>query len=270
MFLTPTRAALAVATLGLVVGGTGVAVGSQTGSDTGHHGGYDHGGKPNDLPNLGLVKNDVKAYYGDDGTTDHNATGDSRYAGDVRRIERTAYTALPRLIRKADAAPVVVVDVDDTTLLTYRYEATHDFGYDPVANASYIHDVGMPKVFGMPDLLSTAVQRHASVYYLTGRPESQRADTERDLTAAGYPQVSSDHLFMRDKTNPPAYLQGCDKPTAATFCTTIQYKSLTRQHIETLNGGQDVVANFGDQFSDLSGGFADARYKLPNPMYYLP
>jgi hypothetical protein len=30
------------------------------------------------------------------------------------------------------------------------------------------------------------------------------------------------------------------------------------------------VANFGDQFSDLSGGFADARYKLPNPMCFLP
>jgi predicted secreted acid phosphatase len=269
VFLTPLRAALAVATLGLVVGGTGVAVG-QTGSDHAHHGGYDHGGRPNDIPNLGLVKNDIKAYYGDDGTTDHNATGDSQYAADVRRVERKAYTALPTLIKKADAAPVVLVDVDDTTLLTYRYEATHDFGYDPTVNAAYIHDPGMPQVFGMPDLLTTASRRHAEVYYLTGRPESQRADTERDLTKAGYPDVDSDHLFMRDKANPPAYLQSCDKPPSGPYCTTVQYKSQTREHIETLNGGQDIVANFGDQFSDLSGGFADARYKMPNPMYFLP
>ena len=35
------------------------------------------------------------------------------------------------------------------------------------------------------------------------------------------------------------------------------YKSLTRQHIESL--GYDIVANFGDQFSGLNGGFADER-----------
>ena len=47
-----------------------------------------------------------------------------------------------------------------------------------------------------------------------------------------------------------------------------QYKSLTRQHIESL--GYDIVANFGDQFSDLNGGFADQTFKIPNPMYFLP
>ena len=56
-------------------------------------------------------------------------------------------------------------------------------------------------------------------------------------------------------------------PCAPT-CTTIQYKSLTRQHIESL--GFDIVANFGDQFSDLNGGFADQTFKVPNPMYFLP
>jgi hypothetical protein len=34
--------------------------------------------------------------------------------------------------------------------------------------------------------------------------------------------------------------------------------------------GYDIVANFGDQYSDLNGGFADRTYKIPNPMYYLP
>ena len=54
----------------------------------------------------------------------------------------------------------------------------------------------------------------------------------------------------------------------APACTTTQYKSLTRQHIESL--GYDIVGNFGDQFSDLNGGFADRTFKLPNPMYFLP
>ena len=51
-------------------------------------------------------------------------------------------------------------------------------------------------------------------------------------------------------------------------CTTVEYKALTRRHIEA--AGYDIVANFGDQYSDLQGGFADRTVKLPNPTYYLP
>jgi len=51
-------------------------------------------------------------------------------------------------------------------------------------------------------------------------------------------------------------------------CTTIHYKSATRAHIESL--GHDIVTNFGDQLSDLKGGFADRTFKLPNPNYFLP
>jgi hypothetical protein len=72
--------------------------------------------------------------------------------------------------------------------------------------------------------------------------------------------VPADHLFL--KSLPQPYL------SCGTTCTTIQYKSGTRAYIES--EGYDIVANFGDQFSDLSGGHADKAFKLPNPMYYLP
>ena len=52
-------------------------------------------------------------------------------------------------------------------------------------------------------------------------------------------------------------------------CTTIEYKSTTRAHIEN-DLGYDVVANLGDQYRDLIGGHADRAVKLPNPTYYLP
>jgi hypothetical protein len=42
-----------------------------------------------------------------------------------------------------------------------------------------------------------------------------------------------------------------------------------RKHVEK-DLGYDIVANFGDQFSDLVGGHADRQVKLPNPTYYLP
>lgn len=34
--------------------------------------------------------------------------------------------------------------------------------------------------------------------------------------------------------------------------------------------GYDVIADIGDQWSDVCGGYADHIYKLPNPTYYLP
>ena len=76
--------------------------------------------------------------------------------------------------------------------------------------------------------------------------------------------MPTSQLYLKDLTAP--WLSSC--ATTVPVCTTTQYKSLTRQHIESL--GYDIVANFGDQFSDLKGGFSDATFKIPNPMYFLP
>ena len=34
--------------------------------------------------------------------------------------------------------------------------------------------------------------------------------------------------------------------------------------------GYSIMADFGDQYSDLLGGDAGHQVKIPNPMYYLP
>ena len=39
------------------------------------------------------------------------------------------------------------------------------------------------------------------------------------------------------------------------------------QHQRSVIGG---IANFGDQYSDLQGGYEDRAFKLPNPNYFLP
>ncbi|MFC6704317.1 hypothetical protein [Flexivirga alba] len=44
----------------------------------------------------------------------------------------------------------------------------------------------------------------------------------------------------------------------------------TIRHVETASGGYTVIANFGDQFSDLIGGHAIVPVKPPNPTFYLP
>jgi HAD superfamily, subfamily IIIB (Acid phosphatase) len=83
----------------------------------------------------------------------------------------------------------------------------------------------------------------------------------------------ADGLFTKpDKKDYPAYLntaEFCASAIAANAsCATIPYKAGTRAYIESQ--GYDIVADLGDQYSDLNGGYADRTFKMPNPNYYLP
>ena len=57
------------------------------------------------------------------------------------------------------------------------------------------------------------------------------------------------------------------KPAGSTL-TTVAYKSGARAATE--QQGYRIVANIGDQYSDLAGGHADRAFKVPNPFYFLP
>jgi hypothetical protein len=232
------------------------------------------------IQNIDQVKTAIKGYYGDTVTTDVDPVPNDIDGGDVilHTFSQTgAYAAeMAGIVDKAEKylrdprdnghhksgkQKAVLFDVDDTTLNTYSYEIYSNFVYNPTTNGYFVNAGIFPAVPHMVDLEHYAESKGYTVFFLTGRPEAQRAGTEANLTSQGYDVVSA-NVYLRNRTAPPAYLP-CE-PT----CTTIQYKSLTRQYIESL--GYDIVANFGDQFSDLTGGFADKTFKLPNPMYYLP
>jgi predicted secreted acid phosphatase len=131
----------------------------------------------------------------------------------------------------------------------------------------------------MVDMVNQAKAEGYKIIFLTGRPQTQEAATLGNLLKVGYPAPSalpnatlgggSDGLFTKPAiADYPPYLHFCNVPTPATSCNTDEYKSATRQYIESL--GYDIVANFGDQFSDFSGGFEDHTFKMPNPSYFLP
>jgi HAD superfamily, subfamily IIIB (Acid phosphatase) len=215
-----------------------------------------------DIPNLGRVELRIEAYYGDpDGTGVASPT--SNYARQTDGIAaRTQHYLQARLSHPRSGKPALVLDIDDTSLLTYGYEVSESFGYTPASNLAYLQTHTLPAVFGMTTLADWAASHGITVFWITGRPESQRTLTQNNLAAVGYTSPADQaHVFLKP-ASPPAYL------TCGTSCTTIQYKSLTRKHIEAQ--GYDILADMGDQFSDLKGGFADRTVKLPNPMYYIP
>jgi len=265
-------AVAAAATLGLTLPGSAIAL-------TGFHGGAVPAPpasptSADQIQNLDQVKTAIKGYYGDtvtttpnpvDGTTLlHQFSPTGAYAAETSGIARgaekyLAHEATPN--QKHTGTPAILFDIDDTTLNTY--EIYSSFVYNPPTNAAFVN-AGSASVFpavpGMPQLEADAVSEGYTVFFLTGRPATQLAGTQANLSGAGY-TFDPANIYLEDQTKP--WLSSC-----APTCTTTQYKSLTRKYIESL--GYDIVANFGDQYSDLNGGYADQTFKMPNPMYYLP
>ncbi|MFT4084742.1 MAG: HAD family acid phosphatase [Nocardioides sp.] len=174
---------------------------------------------------------------------------------------------------KVPATPAAVFDSDDTTLWNYDLEdSVMKFTYNSATAAEWIAEHKFPAVPGMVDLVQQVQAAGCTIVGLTGRPHSQQADTIANLTEDGYvtgagrPLFTAAHFFTKweGSEQPPAYLDcGSDRT-----CSTTEYKAGTRAHLEAT--GYDVVADVGDQFSDLLGGAADHTYKIPNPTYYLP
>ena len=224
------------------------------------------------IPNIDSVKKTIYTYYGDPGTGIANKTS-SPYISELTALEARQQQRLVAACRQGAARhtkPAVVLDADDTTLWTYDMEvADMKFVFNPTRQDYWVQNKLFPATPGMPSLVAAASGAGCTVVGLTGRNTGQKAATLANLHEQGYPQFTDELYFTkwRSGEQPPSYMQG--KCVAYPTCTTIEYKSATRAHVED-DLGYDVVANFGDQWSDLKGGHADHVVKLPNPTYYLP
>jgi hypothetical protein len=244
------------------------------------------------VTNLDILRSQIKNYYGTPTAVagaacnkDLAPAADGNYAVEAASVAADGGRWLSTGDRaNSNAMKAIVLDVDDTTLATWNYELCSNWAFDPVSNGQFVTDQRFPAVPGMVAMASQAATDGYAIIFLTGRGQAQEAATLGNLTHdgigvdAGYPAPTTltsgeDGLFTKPPVGSyPAYLnkpEFCAASIAANrSCPTIQYKSGVRAHIEDL--GYDIVANFGDQFSDLTGGFADKTFKMPNPNYYLP
>ena len=267
--------------------------------------------------NVDVARAWAKNYYGahnaptgPNGAWDAPLNLQSNYANEARSVASQADNWLHA--RRHVHNRAIVLDVDDTTLTTWNYELYSNWDFNPGTNAIFVGLTNgtwtgnmFPPTPGMVDLANHAETLGYSVFWITGRGDSQHQATIANLqddSAAGLPDI--DTVTLNGKTVPeidagypaptaidtghggftdglftkppvgqyPAYL---DQPQfcgpyidQGVSCPTIQYKSGTRAYIESQ--GYDIVADFGDQFSDLLGGYADKTFKMPNPNYYLP
>jgi HAD superfamily, subfamily IIIB (Acid phosphatase) len=241
------------------------------------------------ITNIDILRQEIKNYYGD--PTGTGVVGvDSYYWQEAESIANAGTTWLSaRAKAKAPSGmKAIVMDVDDTTLTTWNYELSVNWAYTFASNSVYVNGQLFEAVPGMVEMANRAATHGYAIFYITGRGQAQEAATLGNLTVdgvgvdAGYPVPTTlslpgggtlDGLFTKPSVGSyPDYL---NKPefcgsaiTAGVSCATIGYKSGTRAYIESL--GYEIVANFGDQYSDLEGGYADKAFKMPNPNYYLP
>jgi predicted secreted acid phosphatase len=212
--------------------------------------------------------------------------------------------------KSAKQAIVLDVDDTTLTTWSYELFSNWDYnpstnavfvglGNPPASSTTFTGNM-FPATPGMVAMVNHAKALGYAVFWITGRGDSQHQATIANLvsdTAAGLPDITSvtysgktvpeidagytmptpigsgDGLFTKPSVGSyPSYL---DKPefcasaiAANASCATIPYKAGTRAYIESQ--GYDIVASFGDQYSDLLGGYADRTFKMPNPNYYLP
>ena len=148
--------------------------------------------------------------------------------------------------------PALVLDIDETSLNNYPcFNSKGGIPYDPIVNAQCVTAYDAPAVNPVLRLFKKAKRLGVKVFFITARPEAPalRQGSLDNLKAAGY--KGKYELFLQ----PAGYTQDSKVP----------YKSGARKQIQ--KRGFQILANVGDQQSDLKGGYSERTYKLPNVIY---
>ena len=196
--------------------------------------------------NLTLLTNKVKAYH-DSGA----------YHKELNQVIMHARTFIFERVLANKKTPkpeklAIVLDIDETSLSNYDKMVERDF----VATRKQLHEETLaadaPAIEPTLSLYRDALQHGVTVFFITGRHESERTATEKNLKNAGYKEWAN--LYIR--------------PDDTHSLSIIPFKSQARAAIA--KQGYTIIASIGDQQSDLAGGYAEKTFKLPNPYYYLP
>jgi len=161
--------------------------------------------------------------------------------------------------------PALVLDIDETSLSNWKVLYQNKFAYVATGPCNFSkgstcgenaweQSARAPAIAPTRDLFNTAKREHVTIFFVTGRPESpaERVATVTNLHRAGYDGWQ--RLYMRTKQ--------FAEPSVAPF------KTWARSDIEA--HGYTIIANVGDQWSDIDNGHAERIFKVPDPFYYIP
>ena len=193
------------------------------------------------IPNIGIAKKLFKEYY-----------QSGRYFDDIRTITLEAQKYIDDcVVRMPKDKLAMILDIDETSLSNAPHILQFDYGFLPAEWDKWVLTGKAPPLDGTLELYKHAQSKGVSIFFITGRHESERAATVKNLEEVGFHKWAA--LIL--------------KPDNTTV-TSKDFKTYHRKQIT--ESGYHIIVNVGDQMSDLEGGYSDAVYKLPNPMYYVP
>jgi hypothetical protein len=181
------------------------------------------------------------------------------YARDLAAVGKRAFRFVVKRSRKLRRAAEgrkpklgVVFDIDETSLSNYHCLESLNFAQATPALATCVIQASGRAIAPTLRIWRYATRHGIRTYFITGRPDSipgARDQTEMNLRKEGFTKWTE--LVMAPSID----------------FNTVEYKTGERERIE--KSGVNLIANIGDQESDLAGGHADRAYKYPNPFYYI-
>jgi acid phosphatase len=200
------------------------------------------------IPNLDSLKKQLRQY--------HECTCTCGcYAKDQDHQAERAIAFLRSRVahRRPNEKLALVLDIDETSLSNYEEMTKADFAYDSAVFDAWVNSAKAPAIPGTLRLYQEAQRLNVSVFFITGRADSEREATERNLREQGYQNWQQLYLRPHALASQPVYI----------------FKSGARAAV--VAQGYRVVLNVGDQWSDDRGEpQAEFFVKYPNPYYFIP
>ena len=169
------------------------------------------------------------------------------YAKALAKTYANATTYVKGQLKKHPKKPAVVLDIDETAMSNYSCLDAVDFNLSGLADCA----VNSKSVAIAPALKFYKLVRSkkVSVFFITGAPEGICDRRKQNLAAQGFTGKVAITCRPNDYSDP----------------SLVPFKSGARKAVK--QKGFTILANVGDQQSDLSGGFARKTFKLVNDIY---
>ena len=175
-----------------------------------------------------------------------------RYDAEVRRVAGRAMDYLHKRAASGQTNLAVVLDIDDTAISTWGRLVKEDFARKDEMFVTWVNTHVDPPIQPILDLYRESQRLGVKVFFVTGRRTALAERTRVTLAGAGY--VKPEAIYFRPESD--------REKSLAPFKTGVR-RELAKQ-------GLHIIANLGDQDSDLAGGYAERVFKVPNPFYYTP
>lgn len=176
-----------------------------------------------------------------------------QYYKEMGRNLNDAKEYLDRQLQSERLNPLaIVLDIDETTLSNYQDLERFGFTHNTQALTAAFMLGQSPAIEPVLNLYEYAIQRGVHVFFISERLNTPEiiSKTVQNLKQAGY--TKWDNLILK-----PLDSKQTDQ----------EFKIATRRYIASQD--YDIIMNVGDQDSDLKGGYAEIKVKIPNPFYEL-